>query len=89
LPYLTLSEGKYYSPTIDVRGYSDVSFRFMSEVDNSTVTIQESPDGIAWTDVSTYIIPHNKLVYINYTVNGGFVRVIANTDMEVSLLTKE
>lgn len=74
---------------MDVRGNTDVSFRFMSEVDNSTVTIQESSDGIAWADVSTYIIPQNKLVYINYTVNGGFVRVVANTDMEVSLLTKE
>lgn len=74
---------------MDVRGYSGISFRFMTEVDDSTVTIQESPDGIAWTDVSTYIIPTHKLVYIDYTVNGGFVRVIASSDMEVTMLAKE
>ena len=86
MPQLTLSEGKYYSPTLDVRGNEGVSFRFMTENEDSTVTIQEGSDGLAWTDVSTYIIPTNKLVYISYEVNGGYVRVIANNDMEVALI---
>jgi len=58
----------------------------MTEVEGSTVTIQEGSDGLSWTDVSTYIIPTNKLVYISYEVNGGYVRVIANNDMEVALI---
>jgi hypothetical protein len=58
----------------------------MTESENSTVTIQEGSDGLSWADVSTYIIPTNKLVYISYEVNGGYVRVIANNDMEVALI---
>jgi hypothetical protein len=60
----------------------------MSWVDESNVTIQESSDGISWNVVSTYIIPNKSLTYIDYPVNGGFVRTISTTDLEVSMMLK-
>lgn len=84
-----MSNGNYYSPTMDVRDYENVTFRFMSWIDESNVTIQESTDGLKWTDVSTYILPSNNLTYINYKVNGGFVRTVSTADIEVSLMLEE
>jgi hypothetical protein len=60
----------------------------MSWVDESNVTIQESSDGLSWNNVSTYIIPKKSLTYIDYKVNGGYVRTLSTTDLEVSMMLK-
>ena len=84
MPDLTLSSGTFFSPTIDVRRFTGISFRFMAMVGNTTVTIQQSPAGLTWTDSKVLTLPTKNVYYYDFdkTIT-GHIRVLSNNDLEV------
>jgi hypothetical protein len=86
LPYLTLSGGNYYSPTVNVEGYTDIALRFINEVAGTTVTLQVSTDGIAWTDAKTWTLPTKTPAYVDYENTSNYVRVVSTADIEFTML---
>ena len=53
-------------------------------VGNTTVTIQQSPDGLTWTDSKVLSLPTKNLYYYDFDkAITGYMRVRSNNDLEV------
>jgi hypothetical protein len=83
---LTLSNGTWYSPTLDAADKTKAVIRLFAVTSGTQVTLQKSTDAEAWTNVTTLSPPLNQFYYFDYAVTTDYLRIVSTKDVQVSIV---
>lgn len=85
-PYLTLSNGSWYSPTLDATDKTKATIRVFATVAGTQVTLQQASDAETWTNVTILTPPVNQFYYFDYTIAADFLRFVSTQDAEITVV---